>query len=73
MHLSMTWGSGAAVEFLSNSYPQNLAKPDDSVSMLECVRLCLHEDDDAYSSYLKNFSKHYSIDNSVKAHVAALR
>lgn len=68
-----TWGSGAAVEFLSNSYPQYLAKPDDSVSMLECVRLCLHEDDDAYSSYLKNFSKHYSIDNSVKAHVAALR
>lgn len=66
-----TWGSGAAVEFLSGSYPQYLAQPGNAVSLLECIRLCLKSDKSEYVSFLQDFSKQYSIENSVKAHMRA--
>lgn len=66
-----TWGSGAAVEFLSGSYPQYLAQPGNAVSLLECIRLCLKSDKSEYVSFLQDFSKLYSIENSVKAHMRA--
>ena len=66
-----TWGSGAAVEFLSGSYPQYLAQPGNAVSFLECIRLCLKSDKSEYVSFLQDFSKQYSIENSVKAHMRA--
>lgn len=66
-----TWGSGAAVEFLSASYPQYLAQPGDASSLLERVRQCLKSDNDEYALYLKNFSKQYSIENNVKVHMRA--
>lgn len=64
-----TWGSGAAVEFLAESYPQYLAQPEDAVSLLDCVQKCLRSDNGAYTSFLKKSSKRYSIENSVKAHL----
>lgn len=66
-----TWGSGAAVEFLSGSYPQYLAQPGNAVSLLKCIRLCLKSDKSEYVSFLQDFSKLYSIENSVKAHMRA--
>ena len=66
-----TWGSGAAVEFLSDSYPQYLARSGDATSLFGCVRLCLKSENKDYSLFLKNFSKQYSIENNVEAHMRA--
>lgn len=64
-----TWGSGAAVEFLSEAYPQYLAKAGDVASLYECIKKCLETDTEAYSEYLRIKSKEYSIEMSVKQHV----
>ena len=66
-----TWGSGAAMEFIGDRFPQFLAKPGDANSLLECVRKCLNADNGEYSAYLKEFSKKYSIERSVDAHLKA--
>lgn len=66
-----TWGSGAAVEFLSDKHPCFLAQPGDADSLLACVRLCLKSDNEAYSSFLKTLSKQYSVERSVEAHIRA--
>lgn len=68
-----TWGSGAAVEFLSDSYPEFLAEPGNAVSLLDCIR-CLTKQGDivGYQKFLLNKSRNYTIENSVKAHVRAL-
>ena len=66
-----TWGSGAAVEFLSERYTCYLAQPGDSDSLLRCVRLCLKSDNADYASFLKALSKQYSIEQSVEAHMRA--
>lgn len=64
-----TWGSGAAVEFLSDIYPQYLAKPGDANSLYSCLKLCLHGDNALYSNYLKAKSEQYCIERIVKSHV----
>ncbi len=64
-----TWGSGAAVEFLSEDYPQYLAKAGDAKSLYESIKLCLESDNSEYSIFLKNKSAKYSIERSVEAHV----
>ena len=66
-----TWGSGAAMEFIGDKYPQFMAKPGDAESLLECVRGCLKADNSEYSAYLKEVSKKYSIEKSVAAHLRA--
>ena len=66
-----TWGSGAAMEFIGDAYPQFLAKPGDANSLLECVRQCLKADNSEYSAYLKEVSKKYSIERNVDAHLKA--
>lgn len=66
-----TWGSGAAMEFFGDDYPQFLAKPGDADSLLECVRRCLKADNSEYSAYLKEVSKKYSIERNVDAHLKA--
>lgn len=66
-----TWGSGAAAEFLGDAYPQYLAQPDDTNSLLECVRKSLKADNSEYSIYLKEVSKKYSIEKSVDVHLKA--
>ena len=66
-----TWGSGAAMEFIGDRYPQYLAKSGDADSLLECVRKCLKADNGEYSAYLKEVSKKYSIERNVDAHLRA--
>ena len=66
-----TWGSGAAMEFIGDGYPQFLAKPGDAGSLLECIRQCLKADNGEYSAYLKEVSKQYSIERNVDAHLKA--
>jgi glycosyltransferase involved in cell wall biosynthesis len=68
-----TWGSGAAVEFLAERYPQYLAKPGDAQSLLQCIRTCMAaENRDAYSGFLKEKSRNYSIERSAQAHMTFL-
>lgn len=66
-----TWGSGAAIEFLGDAYPQYLAQPGDAESLLTCIHRCMTEDSADYSEYLKSISKKYSIERSVEAHIRA--
>ena len=68
-----TWGSGAAVEFLAEEYPQYLAQPNDAESLLKCIQTCMAaKDAERYSSFLKNKSKDYSIERSVQVHITIL-
>lgn len=68
-----TWGSGAAVEFLKQDYPQYLAKPGDAQELLACIhRLLAHRDRGTYSAYLREKGRRYCIENSVEAHLALL-
>jgi len=67
-----TWGSGAAVEFLSEDYPQYLAKPGDADSLYDCIKLCLESDNTNYSQFLKEKSGQYNIERSVGAHIALI-
>lgn len=67
-----TWGSGAAVEFLADTYPQYLAEPCDVQSLLKCIRSLLQEQDTtAYGQFLMEKSAAYSIEKSVAAHLHA--
>lgn len=68
-----TWGSGAAVEFLGENYPQYLARPGDGADLLRCIRQC--RDDrgtEAYSRFLLEKSKDHHIENNVQACLEAL-
>lgn len=67
-----TWGSGAAVEFLAERYPQYLAQPGDAESLLQCIRRCLSEDAAEYGRYLQEKAAQYSIERSVQDHLTAL-
>ena len=68
-----TWGSGAAVEFLGEQYPQYLAQPGDADSLLECIhRLCREEQKAEYSAFLLEKSREYSIEKSVRMHMMCL-
>ncbi|MGM9760165.1 MAG: glycosyltransferase family 4 protein [Parabacteroides sp.] len=66
-----TYGSGAAVEFLHELYPQLLAIPNDPDSLYQCIERFLAMEDNvaAYSQYLRDKSKHYSISISAHAHL----
>ncbi len=73
MPIVSTWGSGAAVEFLSKDYPQYLAKPGDAVSLYNCIKLCLNSNTFDYSNYLLSKSKSYSIEDMVSAHLEVIQ
>lgn len=65
-----TWGSGAAVEFLSESYHQYLAVPGDTESLYRAIQaLGQSEDVSGYCAYLKEKSAKYSIEAGVAAHL----
>ena len=73
MPIVSTWGSGAAVEFMAEAYPQYLATPADPEDLLRCIDLCRHSgDQEQYSEYLKKRSQEYHIEQNVQAHVMAL-
>lgn len=66
-----TFGSGAAVEFLSEKYSKYLSIPGNSVSLYNCITEILKTDNSRYSWYLTEKSVLYSIENGVKAHIQA--
>lgn len=75
MPVVSTWGSGAAVEFLSDDYPEYLTEPGDAAGLLNCIEKLLALDEDSlrrYSRHLINKSCSYSIDRSVQCHIEAL-
>lgn len=73
MPIVSTWGSGAAVEFLADEYPQFLAKPEHAESLLECIQSCIQfEGKDVYCKFLIDKSKEYSIGKSVYQHMEAI-
>ena len=72
MPIVSTWGSGAAVEFLADDYPQYLATPADAKDLLRCIELCRSSDSLAqYSEFLRNKSREYHIEQVVQAHLEA--
>ena len=64
-----TYGSGAATEFLADSYPQFLAKPGDSESLLLAINNLRNSNTYEYSRFLLEKSKKYSIEASLEAHI----
>lgn len=74
MPIVSTWGSGAAVEFLEEQYPQYLVKPDDAEALLAAILECIdQEDNEVYKEYLLTKAQEYSIEAGVKAHLSALK
>jgi glycosyltransferase involved in cell wall biosynthesis len=72
MPIVSTWGSGAAVEFLADQYPQFLAEPGNAIDLYHRIKLGLKSDNNEYSQYLIEKTKNYSIEKMVKAHCEAL-
>ena len=69
MPIVSTWGSGAAVEFLGEEYPQYLAKPGDARDLLHCIRLLRQSPAaEEYSQALIEKAKKYTIEKSVQIH-----
>lgn len=70
-----TWGSGAAVEFLSHDYPQFLAEPDDSCSLAMTIDAFLKrpkDEKDTYSQFLRDKASLFTVEAMVEAHLALL-
>lgn len=68
-----TWGSGAAVEFLADRYPQYLARPGDAESLAACIRCFFtSRDQRGYGAFLREKTAGYSIERSVQAHITLL-
>lgn len=68
-----TWGSGAAVEFLAEQYPEYLAEPGDAESLLRSIKHCLNDNCSAeIGEYLLHKSTRYSIENNVVEHLKVL-
>lgn len=67
-----TWGSGAAVEFVSHIYPKLLAEPDSCESLASAINAFFRLPDSEkkdYSLFLKEKSAQYTIEEMVKAHL----
>lgn len=68
-----TWGSGAAVEFLADEYPEFLAQSGDTIGLLRCIRNCMGKKTiEDYQRYLLKKTKKYSIENIVKIHICLI-
>lgn len=68
-----TLGSGAAVEFLGDSYNQFLSRPDDANSLSRAVNEFVNFDKiNEYGDYLYKKSLDYSIEKSVEKHIEVL-
>jgi glycosyltransferase involved in cell wall biosynthesis len=65
-----TWGSGAAVEFLSEECPQYLAEPGDAASLLEAIRRMQScGEQEAYGRYLQKKNRDYCIETICRTHL----
>lgn len=72
MPIISTWGSGAAVEFLADDYPQFLAKPGDPEDLLRCIQCCHSQKARAgYQVHLLKKAAEHTIEKSVQAHLRA--
>lgn len=68
-----TYGSGAAQEFIGNSYAQFLSFPDDADSLSKAVNEFVNfKEIDRYIDYLHKKSLDYSIEKSVQKHLEVL-
>lgn len=72
MPIVSTWGSGAAIEFLAKDYPSYLAEPSNSKSLYKSLKLCLSNNNDSYSKYLKDKSKFYTIERNVEVYMSII-
>lgn len=73
MPIVSTWGSGAAVEFLADEYPQYLAKPGDALQLCRAIRQQYNDTDkNGYAQFLLKQSQGYTIERSVEVHLLAL-
>ncbi len=73
MPIVSTKGSGAALEFLSGSYPQYLAEAGDARSLACCIRAFFDsENKDEYSRYLLEMADQYSIEANAEVHLHAI-
>ena len=63
-----TEGSGAAVEFLKDNYPQYLKKNDDIKGLYLAIKDLLANENQQYSLFLKKKSSQYSIERMVEVH-----
>lgn len=71
-----TFGSGAAVEFMSEKYDKYLAKPNDAFDLRSKINSLIDaptKEYQEYSQYLKNKSKQYSIEKMIENHLEALK
>lgn len=69
-----TWGSGAAVEFLSEDYPEFLAEPGNHDSLARAIASELglgSSEREAYGTWLAGKSSCYSIEKTVEEHMRA--
>ena len=69
-----TWGSGAAVELISDIAPKRLAEPGDAVSLEKALRLsldCTLEERSSLDRCLRERAAEYSIEAMVEGHVSA--
>lgn len=67
-----TWGAGAAVEFLADSYPQFLAEPDNVDSLALAITSFLERplgEKRDFSDFLRNKASRYSVEDTVSAHL----
>lgn len=68
-----TYGSGAAVEFMSEKYSQFLAVEDNISELNNAIDLMLnYKETENYSKYLIEKSKDYNIEDSVIAHIKVI-
>lgn len=68
-----TWGSGAAVEFLSRDYPQFLAEPNSAESLALSIKCALNAATvtrEEYSLFLKQTAARYTVEIMVSSHTA---
>lgn len=70
-----TWGSGAAIEFLSDSHPELLARPGDQESLVRAMTRAFamtRDEMSHYSDLLRLKSAGYTIEAMVDAHLRLL-
>lgn len=72
MPIVSTWGSGAAVEFLSDSYPEYLAEPGNPQDLYEKVVKALKTSNSKLESDLVVKSRKYSIESNVRTYLEVL-
>lgn len=70
-----TYGSGAAVEFFSEKYPELLAEPENVSSLKKALESFLNKDEKYLSDYKKfvlEIGRKYTIEKNVEVHLKAL-